>query len=121
MPAVDVEDLAGVIQCLGVIGDVEMPGRLVGLAVTEHVESVAGVMLAECIDYGTPRPGGRAQGMQHHQRVASALFDKVHVAFAGGDGVGKVAPHEHDRGLLRVCGRTELELAPELTRRFPQC
>ena len=45
--AMDIQDLTGVVQCVGVIRYVEMARRLVGLPMSQHVERVAGVMLAE--------------------------------------------------------------------------
>ena len=93
--AMDVQHLAGIVQRLSVVGDVEMPGGFVGLPMPQHIKGVAGVMLAESVNHGAPGPGGSAQRMQHNQRVAGALLDEVHIALAGGNGVGKVASHKH--------------------------
>ena len=93
--AMDVQHLAGIVQRLRVVGDVEMPGRFVRPPMPQHIKGVAGVMLAESVNHGAPGPGGSAEGMEHNHRVAGALLDEVHIAFAGGNGVGKVASHKH--------------------------
>ena len=92
---VDVQDLASVVQGVGVVGDVEVALGLIGFAVSKHVKRVAGVMLAEGVDYGMPCPGRRTKGMKHHQRVAAALLHEVHVAFRCRHFVGEVSSDEH--------------------------
>ena len=37
------------------------------------------------------------------------MLDEVHIAFAGGNGVGKISPHEHDAGLLMVAEKSSYE------------
>ena len=114
MAAVDVQDLAGVIQGAGVVGDVEMAGGLVGLAVAQHIEGVAGIVLAEGVNDGVPSPGGSAEGMQHYQREAAALLEVVDIPFAGGDGIGQVAADEHSNNLLELVGKGMAKVFPIL-------
>ena len=84
------------VQGHGVIGNVEMAFGLFRFAMAQHVEGIAGVMLAQGIDHGMPRPCGGAQGVKQHQRVAASLLYIMHVSFGCWHRVGQIAADEHD-------------------------
>ena len=87
MSAVDVQNLTGMVSSLGVIWQVEVSVRFVGIAVSQHVESVTGVILADSVNYTFPRPSRCAQRVEENNGIATPFLYEVHVSRWCGYGI----------------------------------